>query len=114
IEINQLKEPIGKQDQYAAAYGGLNIIEFYPDGQVVVQPIYPSTEMYQNLQDNLCLYYIGNQRSASSILSEQKKNTSQADKFNTLKNMVNLVYDLRDCLMQENLDDFGKLMHENW
>lgn len=114
IEIDILKEPIGKQDQYAAAYGGLNVIEFHKNGQVSVNPLYLAQDTYQALQNNLCLYYIGNQRSASSILSEQRKNTSQADKFTTLQNMVKLVYELRDVLMKGNLDEFGKLMHENW
>lgn len=114
IEIDILGEPIGKQDQYAAAYGGLNVIEFHKNGLVSVSPVYLSADYYQQLQDNLCLYYIGNQRSASSILSEQQKNSSQEDKFRTLGEMVNLVYELRDCLMQGNLDGFGKIMHENW
>lgn len=114
IEIDRLQEPIGKQDQYAAAFGGLNVIEFHGNGQVSVNPVYLAKDAFQALEDNLCLYYIGNQRSASSILSEQKKNTSQADKFKTLQNMVSLVYDLRDVLMKGNLDDFGKLLHENW
>lgn len=114
IEIDILKEPIGKQDQYAAAYGGLNVIEFHKNGLVTVNPVYLSADNYNALQDNLCLYYIGNQRSASSILSEQKKNTSHADKFNTLQNMVKLVYELRDVLMKGNLDSFGHIMHENW
>jgi D-glycero-alpha-D-manno-heptose-7-phosphate kinase len=114
IEIDLLKEPIGKQDQYAAAYGGLNVIEFHKNGHVSVNPVYLAQEVYQSLQDNLCLYYIGNQRSASSILAEQRKNTSQADKFTTLQNMVKLVYELRDTLTQGKLNEFGKLMHENW
>ncbi len=114
IEIDLLKEPIGKQDQYAAAYGGLNVIEFLPNGHVAVQPLHLEAEVSNSLQENLCLYYIGNQRSASSILSEQQKNTAAADKFKTLQNMVQLVYALRDSLMVGNLNDFGNLMHENW
>lgn len=114
IEIEKLGEPIGKQDQYAAAFGGLNVIEFHQNGRVSVIPVYLSAERYQKLQDNLCLYYIGNQRSASSILSEQKKNSSQEEKFRTLEKMVSLVYDLREALMDGELDDFGRLLHENW
>lgn len=114
LEINDLKEPIGKQDQYAAAYGGLNIIEFHTNGQVSVLPIYLKKDFSNRLQDNLCLYYIGNQRSASSILEEQKKNTSQKDKHQTLKTMVQLVYELRDSMINEDLSGFGRLMHENW
>jgi D-glycero-alpha-D-manno-heptose-7-phosphate kinase len=114
IEIDLLKEPIGKQDQYAAAYGGLNVIEFKENGHVSVSPVILQRELLGALEQNLCLYYVGNQRSASSILSEQKKNTAASDKFTTLQNMVGLVYELRTALMQGNLDDFGRLMHENW
>jgi D-glycero-alpha-D-manno-heptose-7-phosphate kinase len=114
IEIEKLGEPIGKQDQYAAAYGGLNIIHFQSDGHVRVEPLYIKNEVYQNLQDNLLMFYIGNQRKASDILSEQKKNASQEEKFNILKSMVMLVSDLRNCLYTEHLNDFGKILHENW
>lgn len=114
VEIDLLKEPIGKQDQYAAAYGGLNIIEFHPGGKVVVEPVIPSKSTFENLQQNLLMFYTGDQRSASAILSEQKKNSTQTDKFNALKQMVSLVYELRDALYQENLQSFGKLLHENW
>ena len=114
IEIELLGEPIGKQDQYAAAYGGLNVIEFNPDGTVIVNPINIIDEIRDQLDQNLKLYYLGNQRSASAILSEQKKNTSVEDKFKALEHMVSLVYKLRDSLEAGKLDDFGALMHENW
>ena len=114
LEIERLKEPIGKQDQYAAAFGGLNVIEFHSNGEVSVDPVYLSPDIYGELENSLCLYYIGNQRSASSILSEQRKNTSSQDKFKMLQNMVALVYELREALMKGNLADFGRLMHENW
>jgi D-glycero-alpha-D-manno-heptose-7-phosphate kinase len=77
IEIDILKEPIGKQDQFAAAFGGLNIIYFNQDGSVKVEPLYISNEIYQQLQENLIMFYVGNQRKASDILSEQKKNASK-------------------------------------
>jgi D-glycero-alpha-D-manno-heptose-7-phosphate kinase len=114
IEIELLGEPIGKQDQYAAAYGGLNVIEFNPDGTVTVSPVNIRDEIRGQLDHNLKLYYLGNQRSASAILSEQKKNTSAEDKFKALEHMVSLVYKLRDSLEAGRLDDFGALMHENW
>lgn len=114
IEIDILGEPIGKQDQYAAAYGGLNIIHFKPDGSVTVEPLYIKNEVYRTLQKNLVMFYTGNQRKASDILSEQKQNVSQEEKFNVLKSMVSLVPDLRDCLYKGNLDDFGRILHENW
>jgi D-glycero-alpha-D-manno-heptose-7-phosphate kinase len=114
IEIDIVKEPIGKQDQYAAAFGGLNIIYFNQDGTVRVEPLYIKSSIYHTLEENLVMFFIGNQRKASDILSEQKKNASQEDKFNTLKQMVGLVFDLRDSLYTEKLDDFGKILHENW
>jgi D-glycero-alpha-D-manno-heptose-7-phosphate kinase len=114
IEIDIVKEPIGKQDQYAAAFGGLNIIYFNEDGSVKVEPLYIKKSVYTELEENLIMFYIGNQRKASDILSEQKKNSSQEDTFNILKNMVALVFDLRDALYSENLEDFGKILHENW
>jgi D-glycero-alpha-D-manno-heptose-7-phosphate kinase len=114
IEIDIVKEPIGKQDQYAAAFGGLNIIYFNQDGSVRVEPLYIKSSVYHALEENLLMFYIGNQRKASDILSEQKKNASQDDKFNTLRHMVGLVHDLRDALYDERLGDFGKILHENW
>jgi len=114
VEIDLLKEPIGKQDQYAAAFGGLNVIEFNPDGSVSVNPVLISNETRMTLNTNLKLYYLGNQRSASAILAEQKENTSQESKFQALTTMVSLVYKLRDALEAGNLDDFGSLLHENW
>lgn len=114
IEIDILKEPIGKQDQYAAAYGGLNTIEFQPNGHVSVNPLHLSAEGQSEMQDHLMMFYIGNQRSASSILAEQKKNISQEDKFNALKQMVGLVPELRDSLVGGDWKNFGDLMHENW
>ncbi len=114
VEIDILKEPIGKQDQYAAAYGGLNVIEFHPNGHVSVNPVHLNSEGHRELQDHLVMFYIGNQRSASSILAEQKKNTSQDDKFNALKQMVALVPELKSTLEAGNWQHFGELMHENW
>lgn len=114
VEINQLGEPIGKQDQYAAAYGGLNVYEFLPNGDVNVRPVFMDALAQKEVEENLVMYYIGNQRSASKILAEQSKNTSSLDKFTALQNMVKLVYDLESTLIKGNLDDFGKIMHENW
>jgi D-glycero-alpha-D-manno-heptose-7-phosphate kinase len=114
VEIELLGEPIGKQDQFAAAFGGLNVIEFETDGRVVVTPVTISEETRTTLNNNLKLYYLGNQRSASAILAEQKKNTSDEDKFNALCKMVDLVYPLRDALEAGDLTTFGDLLNENW
>jgi D-glycero-alpha-D-manno-heptose-7-phosphate kinase len=114
IEIDILKEPIGKQDQYAAAFGGLNIIYFNKDGSVRIEPLYIKNEIFKKLQENLIMFFVGNQRDASVILSEQKQNATREDKFNILKSMVKLVPELRDSLYKERINDFGKLLHENW
>jgi D-glycero-alpha-D-manno-heptose-7-phosphate kinase len=114
IEIELLGEPIGKQDQYAAAFGGLNILHFHSNGNVRVEPLYIKNEIYRQLQDNLLMFYVGNQRKASDILAEQKRNISQEDKFKTLQAMVALVSDLRNCLYTGHLEDFGHILHENW
>jgi D-glycero-alpha-D-manno-heptose-7-phosphate kinase len=114
IEIDILGEPIGKQDQYATAFGGLNVIYFNPDGSVGVEPLYIRSEVYHELQENLFMFYLGNQRKASDILVEQKSNAAREDKFAMLKSMVSLVTDLRDCLYSGHLDDFGRILDENW
>jgi len=114
IEIEILGEPIGKQDQYAAAFGGLNIIYFDPDGSVRVEPLYIANEVYSALQENLLMFFVGNQRKASDILAEQKRNINGDEKFAILKSMVSLVFDLRGCLFSGKLGDFGQILHENW
>lgn len=114
IEIDIVGEPIGKQDQHASAFGGLNVIHFNPDDSVKVEPLYIKNDVYKALNDNLIMFYVGHQRKASDILAEQKRNISDEQKFNTLKNMVGLVYELRDALYNENLAEFARLLHENW
>lgn len=115
IEINKLKEPIGKQDQYAVAFGGLNVIRFNPGGIVNVGPIHLKKEVHEALEDNLVMFYTGKNRKASSILIEQKKNLeSNKDKINILKEMVGLVPVMRETLHKGNLREFGKILHQNW
>lgn len=85
IEIEILKEPIGKQDQYAAAYGNINYIRFNKDETVDVSQILLTEPAKKKLGDSLCLYYTGGKRRAGDILNEQKKNLSDEDKFQNLK-----------------------------
>ncbi|MBE2246932.1 MAG: GHMP kinase [Candidatus Competibacteraceae bacterium] len=114
IEIELLQEPIGKQDQYAAAYGGLNVFRFLPDGSVSTTPLSIQPETLDSLQKNLLLFYVGSQRKASDILVTQRANTSQNEKFNALVKMVKLVDDLQASLIQGRVDDMGHILHENW
>jgi len=114
IEINLLNEPIGKQDQYAAAFGNMNVIRFEKNGTTEVTPVNISTAAKEELESNLLMFYLGTQRKASDILAEQKKNTASIDKFTALKRMVDLVYEMQKSLEEGHLNDMGKILHENW
>ncbi|MFA5162784.1 MAG: hypothetical protein WC421_11150 [Elusimicrobiales bacterium] len=114
IEINRLKEPIGRQDQYACAFGGLNIIRFLTSGETVVEPIHLPKAVYKAFQGSLLMFYTGAQRSASAILSEQKSAISSPDKTDALAKMVELVWKTRDALYAGDLRAFGKILNENW
>ena len=114
IEIDILKNPIGKQDQYAAAYGGLNFYSFNKDGSVFVEPIIMKPEMFQRLENNLMMFYTGKVHSASTILAEQSKNITAGDKeLNQLK-MCDLARELREELQHNNVDAMGEILHEGW
>ena len=114
VEIERLKSPIGKQDQYAAACGGLNLISFYPDETVNVEKIIMDPHKKQELEDNLIMIYTGWTRSANSILKEQNREILEKDKFNNQKAMVKLAFDLKRSLEDNNIDDFGQYLHEGW
>lgn len=114
VEIEKLGNPIGKQDQYAAAFGGLNFISFYKDDSVSVEPIVTKGETLKELQDNLVMYYTGMTHNANEILSEQKKNISQRDKVQNLIRMCELARNLKHALEHNELDNFGNILHESW
>jgi D-glycero-alpha-D-manno-heptose-7-phosphate kinase len=115
IEIDKLSTPIGKQDQYAAAYGGLNHIQFYSDESVKVSKIETNLETRKVLQNNLFLVYTGQSRSASSILTKQSKLMKEKTKNGNVQKMTELVLNLKDILEKnKNLDDFGHYLHEGW
>ncbi len=112
LEIERLGNPIGKQDQYAAAYGGLNFLSFHENGEVSVEPVVMEKKTFNELQNNLVLYYTGLKHDANEILSEQKKNI--AKKIDNLMVMKNLAILLRKSLENNNLDDFGSILDEGW
>jgi D-glycero-alpha-D-manno-heptose-7-phosphate kinase len=114
VEIDLLKEPIGKQDQYAAAFGGLNVFQFKANGDVGVEPVSLKNEVVEQLESNLLMFYTGDQRSASHILVEQRRNISDETKFESLQQMVALVEEAKRAIHSNRLDDFGKILHENW
>ena len=114
IEINRLGDPIGKQDQYAAAYGGLNFIRFNYDGSVDVQKIVMDPEIKVQLERNLVLLYTGTKHSASAILQEQGKEMRRLDKQLVMHKMVDMAYELKDALEHNQIDDFGRILNEGW
>ena len=114
VEIDRLGSPIGKQDQYAAACGGLNLISFYPDESVNVEKIVMNTVKKKELEGNLIMIYTGDTRSANSILLQQNKAISAKDKFENQQKMVQLAYSLKKTLEDNNIDDFGRFLHEGW
>jgi D-glycero-alpha-D-manno-heptose-7-phosphate kinase len=115
IEIDRCGEPIGKQDQYAAAFGGFNLIQFNPDDSVSVEPIICKRETLRQLEENTLVFYTGITRSASTILKTQSTSmASDKAKQKTMKRMVQLAHDLKTELQKNNLAAFGEIIHENW
>lgn len=112
IEIDVLKKPIGVQDQYIAAYGGLRFFEFKPSGRVVSEAITLDPVLKNRLNESLLLFFTGKTRKADNILVEQKSNIN--DRLPVLRHMKNLAYQARDELMTGNLDALGFLLHESW
>lgn len=114
IEIDILNEPIGKQDQYACAIGGLNFIEFCKDNSVNVEKIHLDVERRNTMSNNLMLFYLGNVRSASSVLSEQKQNIEDGKKIENLSKMVDLAYVLKSEILRGEIDALGEILHKGW
>ena len=115
LEIEILREPIGKQDQYAAAYGGINLIEFERHGGVTVQPLLLPQSTLSELESNLMLFYTGYQREARDILSQQAV-ALESDNMaiSRVQKLVDLSYDMRDLLLQRDLDAFGQALDRGW
>lgn len=115
IETKRCNKPIGKQDQYAAAYGGLNFIEFSSNGEVNVSPVIMKRNKIEELEENLLLLYMGGTRSADNILSDQNKNILKNDDSSVrLKKMVELARSLYQSLSKNDIDQFGEILDENW
>lgn len=114
VEIEKLGEPIGKQDQFAAAFGGLKFYEFLPNGFVNVEPVVMKSESYTKLEKNLLMFYLGGTHSASAILKEQSKNVQTVDKASVQKKMCDIARTLKNELQNNNVDAMGELLHENW
>jgi len=116
IEINRLKEPIGKQDQYISAYGGLTCFEFKKDGKVKAYPLQISKEVLYDLEDNLLLFFTGYTRSASGTLKEQhhKSNSNNKMMIDNLHFIKDLGIKSKKALEKGDLSRFGELMNIHW
>lgn len=112
IEIEKAGSPIGKQDQYAAAFGGLNMITFNPSGKIDVDPIYLRPNAKKDFENHFIAFFTGKERSANAILSEQLRNIPE--RFNILKQMSDLVLDFKKALEKGDFQETGKLLHKNW
>jgi D-glycero-alpha-D-manno-heptose-7-phosphate kinase len=110
IEINDLKSPIGKQDQYAAALGGMNYIEFGKEESVNVKKI--SFTKLKELEDSLILFYLGGSREAGSVLTDQKSRIKE--NMPTLRKIAGLGRELKKELDNDCLDNFGRILHDGW
>ena len=114
IEIDRCGEPIGKQDQYAAAYGGLNLIRFHTDGGVSVDPVICKRALLATLEAWTLVFFTGRTRSASAVLSEQSKALQCANRRQLMRRMVQLAFELKAELESGTLDAFGAILDENW
>jgi D-glycero-alpha-D-manno-heptose-7-phosphate kinase len=115
IEIDILNKPIGKQDQYAAAFGSLNYIRFNSDDSVDVEPVPYKPETLRELESRTLLLYTAQQRSADDILVKQSAGTQRHDTFAVLKEMRDLAEEMRNVISGSgNIDEFAALLHQGW
>jgi D-glycero-alpha-D-manno-heptose-7-phosphate kinase len=112
FEVELLKEPIGKQDHYAASYGGLNVIEFLPDETVSVRPVLIDFSKRRELNRHLLLFFTGIMREAKSVLSDQRERVS--DNIDRYKKMTEDVFRLEELLFKGDMRDIGELLHQGW
>jgi D-glycero-alpha-D-manno-heptose-7-phosphate kinase len=116
IEIEILGEPVGKQDQYVSAHGGICAYTFEPDGDVLVEPLELSESTARKLHSNLLLFYTGDARSASAILAHQVRQTelSDSEMLTNLHHTKEIGYETRRLLEAGDMEGFAELMHEHW
>lgn len=116
IEMNRLHQPIGKQDQYIASYGGITCMNFHKDGYVWVDPLNISQETFYNLEDNLILYFTGFSRAAGSILKEQdeKSRKKDDDMIKNLDFVKDLGYQSKKAFEKGDLNEFADIMNVHW
>jgi D-glycero-alpha-D-manno-heptose-7-phosphate kinase len=114
IELVKCGEPIGKQDQYSAAFGGINMIKFHPNGHVTVDPVLCSSNLIKSIEQHTLVFYTGQTRSASDVLQKQGEDLLKSDKKVLMRRMVGLAFDLKKELDSNAIENFGGILHENW
>ncbi|MGA3269234.1 MAG: GHMP kinase [Verrucomicrobiota bacterium] len=115
IEIERCGEPIGKQDQYAAAFGGLNLIQFNPDDSVSVEPVICQRETIRRLQAHVIVFFTGITRNASGLLKHQNSVlAAERQKCDVTRKLVALAHTLCAELRKDRVDAFGEIIHEGW
>jgi D-glycero-alpha-D-manno-heptose-7-phosphate kinase len=114
VEIDRCGEPIGKQDQYAAAYGGLNLIRFHPDESVSVDPVLCKPEVFDELDASTLVFFTGRTRSASALLAQQSNALQSVGRKQLMRRMVELAFDLKAVLENGVLENVGTILDENW
>ncbi len=114
VEIELCGDPIGKQDQYAAAFGGLNLIRFHADDSVSVDPIICKPETIKKIEKSILVFYTGRTRNATALLSEQSKNMDSSEKRKLMREMVKLAYEMKNLLESNDIDAIGELLDKNW
>jgi D-glycero-alpha-D-manno-heptose-7-phosphate kinase len=115
VEIDILREPIGKQDQYGAALGGMNLIRFNPDDSIDIEPVFAPPGIIETVERSMVMFYTGITRSASAILQKQSSEmASDRRKTDTMRRMVALTDVMRRALMESNPAAMGEILHESW
>lgn len=114
VEIQILEKPIGKQDQYASAYGGLRTYRFNQDGSVESTPIVLPGQVLSELEARLALYYLSGSRSADIILKEQNSPRKRTEKYETISKLADLVPSLKESLLSGDVDSMGTTLHHGW
>jgi D-glycero-alpha-D-manno-heptose-7-phosphate kinase len=115
VEIDELHEPIGKQDQFASALGGFNYMRFNPDDTVDFQPFTHMRSTLARLESSLLMFYLGQRDVASVVLSQQRENLeTDKSRQDTMRRMVELAECMRKDLEANNIDSFGEILHESW
>lgn len=114
IEIERCGEPIGKQDQYAAAYGGLNLIRFHSDGSVSVDPVICGPDIIKRIDESTLVFFTGRTRSASAVLKHQSDAMALEKHRILVRRMVELAFELKKELESGDAESFGSILDENW